>query len=91
MKQRIDSICKAVDICGTYHLKLREWGELTVYFPVKMDDGTTQVFTDYWVQHDITHGLTKSEFCYHSMLTWTRYKGYGRMDEVKGGCGEHAL
>ena len=33
--------------------------ELTVRFPVKMDDGTTRIFTGYRVQHNIARGPSK--------------------------------
>lgn len=33
--------------------------ELTVHFPVKMEDGSTQVFTGYRVQHNLSRGPSK--------------------------------
>jgi glutamate dehydrogenase (NAD(P)+) len=39
--------------------------ELTVRFPVKMDDGRTEVFTGYRVQHNITRGPAKGGIRYH--------------------------
>ena len=33
--------------------------ELTVHFPVKMDDGTVRVFTGYRVQHNLGRGPAK--------------------------------
>ncbi len=33
--------------------------ELIVNFPVRMDDGTTKVFTGYRVQHNMTLGTAK--------------------------------
>jgi len=48
--------------------------ELTVHFPVKMDDGTVQVFEGFRVQHNIARGPAKGGLRFHPMVT---------VDEVK--------
>lgn len=48
--------------------------ELTVNFPVKMDDGSIQVFTGHRVQHNVTRGPAKGGLRYHQDVT---------LDEVK--------
>jgi glutamate dehydrogenase (NAD(P)+) len=48
--------------------------ELTVHFPVRMDDGTYKVFTGYRVQHSLTRGPAKGGIRYHQDVT---------LDEVK--------
>ena len=48
--------------------------ELTVHFPVKMDDGEIQVFTGHRVQHNLTRGPGKGGIRYHPDVT---------LDEVK--------
>jgi glutamate dehydrogenase (NAD(P)+) len=48
--------------------------ELTVHFPVHMDDGTVQVFTGYRVQHNLGRGPAKGGIRYHQGVT---------LDEVK--------
>jgi glutamate dehydrogenase (NAD(P)+) len=48
--------------------------ELTVHFPVKMDDGTTQVFIGYRVQHNLGRGPAKGGIRYHQDVS---------IDEVK--------
>jgi glutamate dehydrogenase (NAD(P)+) len=48
--------------------------ELTVNFPVRMDDGTYRVFTGYRVQHSLTRGPAKGGIRYHQDVT---------LDEVK--------
>ena len=48
--------------------------ELTVHFPVKMDDGTVQVFTGYRVQHNLGRGPAKGGIRYHQDVS---------LDEVK--------
>jgi glutamate dehydrogenase (NAD(P)+) len=48
--------------------------ELTVHFPVKMDDGSVQVFTGYRVQHNLGRGPAKGGIRYHQNVG---------LDEVK--------
>jgi glutamate dehydrogenase (NAD(P)+) len=48
--------------------------ELTVHFPVRMDDGSYRVFTGYRVQHSLTRGPAKGGIRYHPDVT---------LDEVK--------
>ena len=48
--------------------------ELTVHFPVVMDDGHLEVFTGYRVHHSIARGPTKGGIRYHPNVT---------LDEVK--------
>ena len=48
--------------------------ELTVHFPVHMDDGTVQVFAGYRVQHNLGRGPAKGGIRYHQDVT---------LDEVK--------
>jgi glutamate dehydrogenase (NAD(P)+) len=48
--------------------------EFTCHFPVKMDDGHTQVFTGYRVQHNINRGPAKGGIRFHPEVS---------LDEVK--------
>ena len=48
--------------------------ELTVHFPVKMDDGTVRVFTGYRIQHNLGRGPAKGGIRYHQDVS---------LDEVK--------
>jgi len=48
--------------------------ELTVHFPVKMDDGSLRIFTGYRVQHSADVGPAKGGLRYHPAVT---------LDEVK--------
>src|SRR5215217_6756460 len=43
--------------------------ELTVHFPVEMDDGTITVFTGYRVQHNLSRGPAKGGIRYHPDVT----------------------
>ncbi|MFN8522058.1 MAG: Glu/Leu/Phe/Val dehydrogenase [Chloroflexota bacterium] len=48
--------------------------ELTVHFPVEMEDGNVQVFTGFRVQHNLSRGPAKGGIRYHPDVT---------LDEVK--------
>jgi glutamate dehydrogenase (NAD(P)+) len=48
--------------------------ELTVHFPVKMDDGSVQVFTGFRIQHNLGRGPAKGGIRYHQNVS---------LDEVK--------
>ena len=48
--------------------------ELTVNFPVRMDDGRIRIFTGYRVQHNLTRGPAKGGIRYHPEVS---------LDEVK--------
>lgn len=41
------------------------WREMTVRFPVALDDGTTKVFTGFRVQHNVARGPAKGGLRYH--------------------------
>ncbi len=43
--------------------------ELTVHFPVQMDDGRLRVFTGYRIQHNIARGPAKGGIRYHPAVT----------------------
>ncbi len=43
--------------------------ELTVHFPVRMDDGSIKSFTGYRVQHNLTRGPGKGGIRYHQDVT----------------------
>jgi glutamate dehydrogenase (NAD(P)+) len=48
--------------------------ELTVHFPVEMDDGSVQVFTGHRVQHNTGPGPTKGGIRYHQSVTISEVK-----------------
>ena len=48
--------------------------ELSVNFPVRMDDGSVRMFTGYRVQHNLARGPAKGGIRYHPQVT---------LDEVK--------
>src|SRR5690348_15022370 len=48
--------------------------ELTVSFPVEMDDGSVDVFTGYRVQHNTGPGPSKGGIRYHQSVTLSEVK-----------------
>jgi glutamate dehydrogenase (NAD(P)+) len=48
--------------------------ELTVHFPVEMDDGSVQTFTGYRIQHNSGPGPTKGGIRYHQDVTRSEVK-----------------
>ncbi|MGD0193375.1 MAG: Glu/Leu/Phe/Val dehydrogenase [Candidatus Dormibacteria bacterium] len=79
--------------------------ELTVHFPVEMDDGSFRVFTGFRVQHNIARGPAKGGLRYHPgmtlddaralamYMTWKTAVADVPFGGAKGGviCDPHAL
>ena len=73
--QQLDETAKRINLEPWIHKKLRKSKrELTVSIPVKMDNGSVEVFTGYRVQHNITRGPAKGGIRYSPELT---------LDEIK--------
>lgn len=68
--QQFDKALQYVDINPgiVAHLRLPK-RELTVNFPVEMDDGSVRVFTGYRVHHNIALGPTKGGLRYHPAVS----------------------
>jgi glutamate dehydrogenase (NAD(P)+) len=74
-QQQFDLAAEHLNLSPGLRQVLREpKRELTVHFPVKMDDGSVQVFTGYRVQHNLSRGPAKGGIRYHQNVT---------LDEVK--------
>ncbi len=81
---QFDSAAKLLDLDEPITASLRlPRRELTVHFPVRMDDGSTQTFTGYRVQHNDSRGPTKGGIRYHpgvtldevrALATWMTWK-----------------
>ncbi|MBE0431263.1 MAG: Glu/Leu/Phe/Val dehydrogenase [Dehalococcoidia bacterium] len=66
VKKLINDICRRMNISETCRLRLTGCErELTVRFPVKMDDGQVGVFSGYRVMHNDTRGPAKGGIRYH--------------------------
>ncbi len=57
--------------------------ELTVHFPVHMDDGSVQVFTGYRVQHNLGRGPAKGGIRYHQDVSPRRGQGPRHVDDLE--------
>jgi glutamate dehydrogenase (NAD(P)+) len=65
-QERVDSICNRMKVSEACRTIIRECKhEFTTHFPVKMDDGSTKLFTGYRVQHNDTRGPFKGGTRYH--------------------------
>jgi glutamate dehydrogenase (NAD(P)+) len=74
-QQQFDLAAERLDLDDGMRRVLREpRRELTVHFPVKMDDGSVKVFTGYRVQHNLGRGPAKGGIRYHQDVS---------LDEVK--------
>ncbi len=74
-QRQFDLAAEMLDLDPGLRRVLREpRRELTVHFPVHMDDGSVQVFTGYRVQHNLGRGPAKGGIRYHPAVT---------LDEVK--------
>ncbi len=73
--EQFDAAAERMNLSGEIRDSLRRCHrELTVNFPVEMDDGSRQTFTGYRVHHNETLGPTKGGIRYHQDVT---------LDEVK--------
>ena len=56
---------------------------LTVKIPVRMDDGSTKIFTGYRAQHNDAVGPTKGGIRFHPNVTEKEVKALIDLDELK--------
>ena len=69
-QHQFDLAAERLDLDPGLRAVLREpRRELTVHFPVHMDDGTVKVFTGYRVQHNLGRGPAKGGIRYHQDVT----------------------
>ncbi len=74
-RQQLDRVADRIDLDAGIHARLRQPRRLMeVAVPTRMDDGSTQVFTGYRVQHSLDRGPGKGGLRFHPDVT---------MDEVK--------
>src|ERR1051326_4476979 len=64
--QQYDRAADKLDLSSAVREVLRNpKREVTVHFPVRMDDGTSRVFTGYRVWHNVTRGPAKGGIRFH--------------------------
>jgi glutamate dehydrogenase (NAD(P)+) len=65
-QKRFDAAADVIGLSDDTRRMLREVKrELTVHFPVRMDDGSVHVYTGWRVQHNISRGPAKGGIRYH--------------------------
>ena len=65
-RAQFDAAADHLDLDPAIRRVLREpWRELTVRFPVSLDDGRVELFTGYRVQHNVARGPAKGGLRYH--------------------------
>jgi len=69
-QRQFDNAARYLDLKAGIKAKLRvPKREVTVNFPVKMDDGSIQIFTGHRVQHNLSRGPAKGGIRYHPDVT----------------------
>jgi glutamate dehydrogenase (NAD(P)+) len=69
-QRQFDATADALGLEDSVRVVLREVKrELTVHFPVEMDDGSFRVFTGFRVQHNIARGPAKGGLRFHPSMT----------------------
>src|ERR671932_1800549 len=65
-QQQLANVAEKIDLDPHIHEVLKSpKRELTVHFPVSMDDGSVKMFTGYRVHHNLTRGPAKGGIRYH--------------------------
>ena len=84
VRKLIHSVCDRMNISETFRERLGECErELTVHFPVKMDDGTVKVFTGFRVVHSDTRGPSKGGIRYHPDVTLDEVRALAALMTLK--------
>ena len=84
VQERIQEVGRRLKLPDGIIARLRECErELTVHFPVQMDDGSLKIFTGYRIQHSGTRGPAKGGIRFHpevnldevrALATWMTFK-----------------
>jgi glutamate dehydrogenase (NAD(P)+) len=84
VRKLINNVCKRVCIAEACSLRLAECKrEVTVHFPVRMDDGTVRVLTGFRVLHNDSRGPAKGGIRYHPDVTLDEAKALAALMTLK--------
>ena len=84
IRQEISGICNKFGIDEACRLRLGNCErELTVHFPVRLDDGRIEVFTGFRVVHNDTRGPGKGGIRYHPDVNLDEVRGLAAMMTLK--------
>lgn len=84
VRKLIDDVCDRICVAEACRLRLAECKrEVTVHFPVSMDDGTVKVFTGFRVLHNDGRGPAKGGIRYHPDVTLDEVKALAALMTLK--------
>jgi glutamate dehydrogenase (NAD(P)+) len=84
VRKLIDDVCDRICIAQACRLRLAECKrQVTVHFPVRMDDGTVRVFTGFRVLHNDSRGPAKGGIRYHPDVTLDEVKALAALMTLK--------
>ncbi len=84
IRKLINDICQRMKIPETCRIRLMECErELTVHFPVKMDDGRVEVFTGFRVVHNDGRGPSKGGIRYHPNVNLDEVRALAALMSLK--------
>jgi len=84
VRKLINDVCNRMNIADEWRARLSECErELTVHFPVKMDNGTVRVFTGFRVIHNDSRGPGKGGIRYHPEVTLDEVRALAALMTLK--------
>jgi len=84
VRRLINDVCNRMNIAEACRSRLMECErELTIHFPVRMDDGTVRVFTGFRILHNDSRGPGKGGIRYHPAVTLDEVKALAALMTLK--------
>jgi glutamate dehydrogenase (NAD(P)+) len=84
VRKLINDVCDRIGIPEAFSSRLAECKrEVTVHFPVRMDDGTVRVFTGFRILHNDSRGPAKGGIRYHPDVSLDEVKALAALMTLK--------
>jgi glutamate dehydrogenase (NAD(P)+) len=84
VRKLISDVCDRICVPEAYRLRLMQCKrQVTVHFPVRMDDGTVMVFTGFRILHNDSRGPAKGGIRYHPEVTLDEVKALAALMTLK--------
>jgi len=84
VRKLINDVCNRLNVAEEWRLRLNVCcRELTVHFPVKMDNGGIKIFTGYRVMHNDSRGPGKGGIRYHPEVTLDEIRALAALMTLK--------
>jgi glutamate dehydrogenase (NAD(P)+) len=84
VRKLINDVCDTICVTDVCRLRLTQCErEVTVHFPVRMDDGTVRVFTGFRILHNDSRGPGKGGIRYHPDVTLDEVKALAALMTLK--------